>query len=97
MKTTLATVCLLLMIACLPATAGADEYNPRRAGHPLQIIAYVLYPVGVTLDRLIFRPAWSLGQTESLRALFGFKPLPPQAPEPSQAPEPPQAATGAED
>ena len=94
MKTTLATLCLLLMIACLPATAEADEYNPRRAGHPLQIIAYVLYPVGVTLDRLIFRPAWSLGQTESLRAVFGFKPLPPQS---SQAPGPPQAATGAED
>ena len=88
MKTKLTTLCLVMMMAAIPATAVADEYNPRRAGHPLQIIAYVLYPVGVTLDRLIFRPAWSLAQREPLRALFGFKPL---------APEAPQAADGEED
>ena len=88
MKTKLTTLCLVTMMAAMPATAVADEYNPRRAGHPLQIIAYVLYPVGVGLDRLIFRPAWSLGQKEPLRALFGFKPLPPVAP---------QAANGEED
>ncbi len=81
MKTKLATLGLVLLMAGLPAMAFADEYNPRRAGHPLQIIAYVLYPVGVTLDRLIFRPAWSLAQHEPLRALFGFKPLPPKAPQ----------------
>ncbi len=88
MKTKLTTLCLVMMMAAIPATAVADEYNPRRAGHPLQIIAYVLYPVGVTLDRLIFRPAWSLAQREPLRALFGFKPL---------APEAAQAADGEED
>ncbi len=81
MKTKLATLSLVLMMVGLPATARADEYNPRRAGHPLQIIAYVLYPVGVTIDWLIFRPAWLLGQKEPLRALFGFKPLPPEAPQ----------------
>ncbi len=85
MKTKLATLCLALMMAGLPATAVADEYNPRRAGHPLQVIAYVLYPVGVTLDWLLFRPAWLLAQREPLRALFGFKPLPPETPAEPQA------------
>ena len=82
MKMKLASLSLVLMMAGLPATARADEYNPRRAGHPLQIIAYVLYPVGVTIDWLIFRPAWLLGQKEPLRALFGFKPLPPEKADP---------------
>jgi len=35
------------------APAGADEYDPKRAGHPLRIVAYVVHPVGVVIDYLI--------------------------------------------
>ncbi len=53
--------------------ARADDYDPERAGHPLRIVAYVLHPVGVALDYLIFRPAHWLGSHEPLRTLFGHE------------------------
>ena len=52
---------LCSVISALPARAGTTQYNPRRAGHPLRIVAYAMHPVGVALDYLIFRPAWWVG------------------------------------
>lgn len=52
-------------------TARADEYDPKKAGHPLRIVAYVVHPIGVTLDYLILRPAWWIGSYEPFRTLFG--------------------------
>ncbi len=51
--------------------ARADEYDPRRAGHPLRIVAYVLHPIGVAVDYLILRPAHWAGSQEPLRTIFG--------------------------
>jgi hypothetical protein len=48
-----------------------DDYNSQSAGHPLRIAAYVLHPVGVIVDRLIFRPAWWIGSHEPFHTLFG--------------------------
>lgn len=48
-----------------------DEYDSQQAGHPLRIAAYVLHPVGVIIDRLIFRPAWWIGSHEPFHTLFG--------------------------
>jgi hypothetical protein len=48
-----------------------DEYDSKEAGHPLRIVAYALHPVGVVIDRLIFRPAWWLGSHEPFHTLFG--------------------------
>ena len=48
-----------------------DDYDSKRAGHPLRIVAYVLHPVGVALDWLIFRPAWWIGSHDPFYALFG--------------------------
>jgi hypothetical protein len=66
---------LLLAAAILAATwaapAAADEYDPRRAGHPLRIIAYVLHPIGVVFDYGLFRPAHWVGHHEPFRTLFG--------------------------
>ena len=53
--------------------AAADEYEPRRAGHPLRVIAYVLHPVGVVLDYAIFRPAHWMGHHEPFATLFGHE------------------------
>jgi len=67
---------LLLGIALSGLVSGAaraDEYDEKRAGHPLRVVAYVLHPVGVILDRLIFRPAHWLGSHEPLRTLFGHE------------------------
>lgn len=70
-------VCLLpLVLAGLPAFGSSDididdEYDPTEAGNPLRIVAYVLHPVGVILDRLIFRPAAWIGSKEPIKTLVG--------------------------
>jgi len=61
-----------------PAAADDDEvdwqdYNPRRAGNPVRIAAYVLHPVGVIVDYLVLRPAWWIGQHEPFRTIFGVE------------------------
>jgi hypothetical protein len=69
------TIAAALALALLgaPGSAGTTRYNPQRAGHPLRIIAYVLHPVGVIADTLVFHPAWWLGTHEPLRSLFGVE------------------------
>ena len=66
-------IVLLLLALALPATAQAREYRPRRTGHPLRIVAYVLHPVGYILDRLIFYPAWLIGQNDAVGSLVGME------------------------
>jgi hypothetical protein len=51
--------------------AGADDYDPLRAGHPLRIVAYAAHPVGWLLDVAIMRPAHWIGHLPGLRAIFG--------------------------
>jgi hypothetical protein len=64
----------LLVGACLAGRPGlADEHDPQRAGHPLRIVAYVLHPVGVILDVVIFRPAHWLVSYEPMKTLFGHE------------------------
>jgi hypothetical protein len=53
------------------APAAAEDYDESRTGHPLRILAYVVHPVGVILDTLIFRPVHWLGSHEPLKTLFG--------------------------
>ena len=59
-----------ILIVSNPAHAG-QPYNPKRAGNPVRIASYVVHPVGVLLDYLIFRPAWWIGQHEPFKTLFG--------------------------
>lgn len=51
--------------------ASADEYDPRHAGHPVRIVAYVLHPIGVVIDYLVLRPAYWLGSREPFATIFG--------------------------
>jgi hypothetical protein len=64
-------VALVLLAGAAPAVA--DPYDPKRAGHPLRIIAYVAHPVGVALDYLILRPAHWIGSHEPFRTIFGHE------------------------
>jgi hypothetical protein len=66
-------VALVVIGTALPAVAGPTRYNPRRAGHPLRIAAYIAHPFGVILDTLIFHPAWWVGQHEPFHTLFGVQ------------------------
>ncbi len=85
---------LTLALALVPAAAGAEDasdvYNPRSTGHPLRIVAYILHPVGYTLDKLIFHPAWRFSHWGPMRPIFGVpralpvlevEPAGPQAPQ----------------
>jgi hypothetical protein len=67
----LAGLAFCLLAVAYAAPAAADEYDARRAGHPLRIVAYVLHPIGVTLDWLIFRPAHWAGSQPALAYIFG--------------------------
>ena len=67
----LASLALSLPLLFLAATASADEYDSRNAGHPLRIAAYILHPVGWAIDVLIMRPAHWLVSQEPLDEVFG--------------------------
>lgn len=51
--------------------AAAEEYDQMHAGHPLRILGYVVHPVGVVLDWLLFRPAHWVASHEPLKTLVG--------------------------
>ncbi len=68
-----AVVAVALSLTVVAPSASADDYEADRAGHPIRIIAYVLHPVGVVLDYLIFRPAHWLGHQEPFQTLFGHE------------------------
>lgn len=68
----MAASALLLSVSVANATShDSNRYEPKEAGHPLRIAAYVLHPVGVILDRLIMRPAYWLGSLEPIKTLVG--------------------------
>jgi hypothetical protein len=70
----LVVMALLLSLgaAVAPRPASAEEeYDPKKAGHPLRIVAYVAHPAGVLVDYLILRPAYYIGRIEPFRTIFG--------------------------
>jgi hypothetical protein len=67
----LAGLALCLLAVAYAAPAAADEYDARRAGHPLRIVAYLIHPFGVALDYLIFRPAHWAGSQPAMAVIFG--------------------------
>ncbi len=60
-----------LALLAVATPAAADDYDETYSGHPLRVIAYVLHPVGVILDTLIFRPLHWIGSHEPLKTLVG--------------------------
>ena len=68
----LVMVVLALALQAAPASAS-EEYDPSDAGFPIRVLAYVVNPVGVALDYMIFRPAYWIGSHEPFRTVFGRK------------------------
>ena len=62
-------LCALVLASASPALA--DEYDARRAGHPLRLVAYAVHPIGVALDWLLFRPGHWLVSQPGLDYVFG--------------------------
>ena len=86
---------LALVLTPDPAQAGR-RYDSHDAGHPLRIAGYVGHAIGWTLDVLIFRPAWYVGQTEPIASIVGMyhqpedleDPAPAASADPDPAPTP---------
>jgi hypothetical protein len=70
----LAAVVLVVSLTFAAASpAFADRYDKRQAGHPLRIVAYILYPVGALLEALIVRPAHWVVSQEPLKSSVGHE------------------------
>lgn len=53
------------------AQAGYDDYDDYTDSHPLRLIAYVLHPVGYTIEWLALRPLHALFTQPELQPIFG--------------------------
>jgi hypothetical protein len=73
LRRSLAVLSLAAGLGLVALPAAADEYDARRAGHPLRVVAYVLHPFGVALDYLLFRPAHWVGSLPVIRTVFGHE------------------------
>ena len=71
LRRSLAALTLIACFAALATPALADEYDRHRAGHPLRVVAYILNPIGVALDWLVFRPAHWAGTQPVFAEIFG--------------------------
>ncbi len=85
----IALVGAVALTAWLGAAPARAEYDPRKAGNPLKIVYYVAYPVAFTIDWLILRPAYYIGQVEPFHTVFGTTrhPKPPEV-DPAPVPAP---------
>ncbi len=68
-RTLAAMAAAALLAGATPA--AAEEYDSKRTGHPLRLLAYIVHPVGVILDTLIFRPVHWLASHEPIKKLVG--------------------------
>ena len=75
MKRAIITVLVVLIVTLSagPTMATSDRYDETQ-GHPLRVVAYVLHPVGVALEWLIFRPIHYVVSRPALEPLFGHHP-----------------------
>jgi len=61
------------MLLALATPAAADLHDSNETAHPLRIVAYALYPVGVAIDYLLLRPAHWLVGMEPFKTVFGHE------------------------
>jgi hypothetical protein len=52
------------------ATGGADDYDDSQS-HPLRLAAYLIHPIGFTLEWLVTRPFHELVAQPDLAPVFG--------------------------
>lgn len=62
-----------LAVLAVAAPVAAEEYDETYSGHPLRVVAYIVHPIGVILDTLIFRPFHWIGSHEPFKTLSGQK------------------------
>jgi len=65
-----AAVVALLGSARLSYAIGGDDYDDSQS-HPLRLLAYIVHPVGYTLEWLVTRPFHELVSQPDLEPIFG--------------------------
>jgi hypothetical protein len=70
---TAALLATLIATAARPAVAVPDEYDDTQS-HPFRIVAYLVYPIGFTMEWLIFRPFHYVVSRPNLDHVFGHRP-----------------------
>lgn len=70
-----AVTLLAMVLACTagPAAAVPDDYDDMQS-HPLRIVAYLAYPIGYTMEWLVFRPFHYVVSRPALEPVFGHRP-----------------------
>jgi len=69
----LVAVAGILIFTATMGEAQADRYDPKKAGNPIRITAYILHPVGVLLDYGLMRPCFWVVQREPFSTIFGYQ------------------------
>jgi hypothetical protein len=80
-------VAWLLLVALLAPAGGARAREPNRGQGPLEVISYIVYPVGVVIDTVLFAPIRYLATFGVVRTAFGLGKLRPAATRPGMPPE----------
>ena len=65
-----AVAAALLGSAQLSFAGGADDYDDSQS-HPLRLAAYIIHPIGWTLEWLVTRPFHELVAQPDLAPIFG--------------------------
>lgn len=71
MRARTAAAVLAAIMLSSTGPAAAESYDPKTSGHPLRVLAYIVHPIGVILDWVIFRPFHWLGSQEHVKTLVG--------------------------
>jgi hypothetical protein len=71
-------LCLLAVAGLLATTlalngAEAAQYDPKKAGNPVRVVAYLAHPIGVLLDYGLMRPCFWIVQHEPFSTIFGYE------------------------
>ncbi len=73
------SILILLPLVCFALSTGvagkgvAAEYDPQDAGHPLRVMAYLVFPLGTIADYCFMRPGFWIVQREPFASFFGYK------------------------
>jgi len=74
MKRLLTALVLATTLSVLPTTLRAHDSYDDSQSNPLRVGAYLLYPVGWSLEWLVFRPFHFIVSNPRLEPIFGHVP-----------------------
>jgi hypothetical protein len=71
-------VAWVLLVALLAPAGSAWAREPNRGQGPLEVISYIVYPVGFVIDTVLFAPIRYLATFGVVRTVFGLGRLRPE-------------------